>query len=120
MASVAGKMGRMSVPDIHEQRLEILRKQAVERLRGRRAYRCPECDYRSFQRDCSRYGRDRDSGSDLAREATHRPEVAPAHPRGPGMGTYAVDYPGASRKSPSRTASCAESSRFPIPETLLT
>ncbi len=77
MASVAGKMGRMSVPDIHEQRPEILRKQAVERLRGRRAYRCPECGYRSFQRDCSRCGRDRDSGSDLAREATQRPEAAP-------------------------------------------
>ena len=30
--------------------------------------------------------RDRDSRSDLARRATHRPEVAPAHPRGHGVG----------------------------------
>ena len=44
----------MSVPDIHEERLENVRKQAVERLRARRAYRCPDCGYRSFQRDCSR------------------------------------------------------------------
>ena len=47
--------GRMSTPDIHEERLETLRKQAVDRLRARRAYRCPHCGYRSFQRDCSRY-----------------------------------------------------------------
>ena len=45
-----------SVPDIHEQRLETPRKQAVVRLRVRRAYRCPDCGYRSFQRDCSRCG----------------------------------------------------------------
>ena len=43
MTPVAGKMGRMSAPDIHEQWLETLRKQAVERLRARRAYRCPRC-----------------------------------------------------------------------------
>ncbi len=36
MTPVTGKMGRMNAPDIHEQRLETLRKQAVERLRGRR------------------------------------------------------------------------------------
>ena len=53
---VTGKMGHMNAPDIREQRLEALRKQAVERLRARRAYRCPDCCYRSFQRDCSRYG----------------------------------------------------------------
>ena len=51
---VTGKMARMSTPDIHEQRLEALRKQAMERLHLRRAYRCPDCGYRSFQRDCSR------------------------------------------------------------------
>ena len=45
----------MSAPDIHEERLETLREQAVERLRARRVYRCPDCGYRSFQRDCSRY-----------------------------------------------------------------
>ena len=56
MKPVTGKMGRMSVPDIHEERLETLRKQAVERLRARRAYRCPDCGYRNFQRDCSRCG----------------------------------------------------------------
>ena len=56
MESVAGKMGRMSVPGIHEQRLEILRKQAVERLRARRAYRCPDCGYRNFQSDCPQCG----------------------------------------------------------------
>ena len=56
MTPVAGKMGRMSTPDIHEKRLETLRKQAVERLRARRAYRCPDCGYRSFQRDCARCG----------------------------------------------------------------
>ncbi len=41
MTPVTSKMGRMSAPDIHEERLETLRKQAVERLRARRAYRCP-------------------------------------------------------------------------------
>ena len=56
MTPVAGKMARMSAPDIHEQRLEALRKQAAERLCGRRAYRCPDCGYRSFQRDCPRCG----------------------------------------------------------------
>ena len=56
MASVTGKMGRMSALDIHEERLETLRKQAVDRLRGRRAYHCPGCGYRSFQRECSRCG----------------------------------------------------------------
>ena len=49
-------MGRRSAPDIHEEQMETLRKQAVERLRGRRAYRCPDCGNRSFQRDCSRCG----------------------------------------------------------------
>ena len=57
MTPVAGMIGRMSVPDIHEQRLvEALRKQAVDRLRARRAYHCPDCGYRSFQRDCPRCG----------------------------------------------------------------
>ena len=56
MTPVTGKMGRMNSPDIHEERLETLRKQAVERLRARRAYRCPDCGYRGFQRDCSRCG----------------------------------------------------------------
>ena len=56
MTPLTGKMGRMSIPDIHEKRLETLRKQAVERLRVRRAYRCPDCGYRSFQRDCPRCG----------------------------------------------------------------
>ena len=56
MTPLTGKMGRMSVPDIHEERLETLRKQAVERLRARRAYRCPHCGYRSFQMDCPRCG----------------------------------------------------------------
>ena len=56
MTPVAGKMGCMSAPDLHEKRLEALRKQAVERLRARRAYHCPDCGYRSFQRDCSRCG----------------------------------------------------------------
>ena len=41
--TVTGKVGRMSVPGIHEQRLEALRKQAVEKLCGGRAYRCPHC-----------------------------------------------------------------------------
>ena len=53
---VMGEMGRMNAPDIHEERLETLRKQAVERFRARRAYRCPDRGYRSFQRDCARYG----------------------------------------------------------------
>ena len=56
MTPVTGKMGRMSVPDIHEERLDTLRKQAVDRLRACRAYRCPDCGYRSFQRVCSRCG----------------------------------------------------------------
>ena len=56
MTLATGRMGRMNVPGIHEQRLEALRKQAVERLRIRRACRSPDCGYRSFQRDCSRYG----------------------------------------------------------------
>ena len=56
MTPVTGKMGHMSATDIHEQRLEALRKQPVERLCGRRAYRCPGCGYRSFQSDCSRCG----------------------------------------------------------------
>ena len=54
MTRLTRKMGRMGAPDIHEDWLEILRKQAVDRLRARRAYRCPDCGYRSFQRDCSR------------------------------------------------------------------
>ena len=41
MTLVTSKMGRMNVPDIHVQRLEALRKQAVDRLRDRRAYGCP-------------------------------------------------------------------------------
>ena len=48
MTPVTGKIGRMNAPDIHEQRLETLRKQAVERLRARRAYRCPDCGYREL------------------------------------------------------------------------
>ena len=32
--------------------------------------------------------RDRDSRSDLARHAAHRPEIAPAHPRGHGVGPW--------------------------------
>ena len=56
MTPLTGMMGRMSVPDIHEERQETLRKQAVERLRARRAYRCPHCGYRSFQMDCPRCG----------------------------------------------------------------
>jgi len=40
----------MRIPDRHKQRLEALRKQAVERLRDRRVYRCPNCGNRSFQR----------------------------------------------------------------------
>ena len=56
MTPVAGKAGLTSDPDIHEKRLETLRKQAVERFRSRRAYRCPDCGYGSFQRDYSRYG----------------------------------------------------------------
>ena len=41
--TLTGKMGCMSTPDIHnnKERLEALRKQAVEKLRSRRAYRCP-------------------------------------------------------------------------------
>lgn len=54
MTPVTGEMGRMNAPDIHEQRLETLRKRAVERLRSRRVYRCLDCGYRGFQRDCSR------------------------------------------------------------------
>ena len=54
--TLTGKMGCMSTPDLHKERLEALRKQAVERLRARRAYRCPSCGYRSFQRDCPRCG----------------------------------------------------------------
>ena len=56
MTPLTGKMRCMNTPDIHKQRLEALRKQAVERLRARRAYRCPDCGYRNFQRDCTRYG----------------------------------------------------------------
>ena len=56
MTPVTSKMGRMSAPDIHEERLETLRKQAVERLRARRAYRCPGCGHRSLQMDCPRCG----------------------------------------------------------------
>ena len=56
MTLLTREMGRMGAPDIHEERLEILKKQAVDRLRARRAYRCPDCGYRSFQRDGSRYG----------------------------------------------------------------
>lgn len=41
MTLVTGKMGRMKVPDIHMERLETVREQAVARLRGGRAYRCP-------------------------------------------------------------------------------
>ena len=64
MTPVMGEMGRMNAPDIHEQRLvETLRKQAVERLRSRRAYRCPHCGYQSFQRDCSRSGEACEAGS---------------------------------------------------------
>ncbi|MDE2926510.1 MAG: hypothetical protein OXT71_08950 [Acidobacteriota bacterium] len=43
MTLVTGKMGRMSVPDIHEERLKTLRKQAVDRLRRRHSHRCPNC-----------------------------------------------------------------------------
>ena len=56
MTPLTGKMGCMSTPDIHKERLEALRMQAVERLRARCAYRCPDCGYRSFRRDCPRYG----------------------------------------------------------------
>ena len=37
MTPVTDKIGRMSVPDIHEQRLEALRKPTVERLRASRS-----------------------------------------------------------------------------------
>ena len=41
--TLTGKMGCRSTPEIHnnKERLEALRKQAVDRLRARRAYRCP-------------------------------------------------------------------------------
>ena len=54
---VTCKMGCMSAPDIHEQRLETLRKQAVERLRDRRACRRLNCGIRSFQRGRVGHGR---------------------------------------------------------------
>ena len=54
MTPVTGMMGRMSAPDIHEQRLETLRKQALARLRRRCAYHCGQRGYRSFQMDCPR------------------------------------------------------------------
>ena len=41
LTRVTGKIGRMNIPDIHEERLDTLRKQAVDRLRDRRAYGCP-------------------------------------------------------------------------------
>ena len=37
MISETGQMGRMSVSDIHEQRLKALRKPTVERLRASRS-----------------------------------------------------------------------------------
>ncbi|MDE2926517.1 MAG: hypothetical protein OXT71_08985 [Acidobacteriota bacterium] len=43
MTPVTGKIGRVSAPGIHDQRLEALTKPAVERLRIRRAFRCPDC-----------------------------------------------------------------------------
>ena len=45
MTPVTGKMGRMSAPDIHEERLKTLRRRALERLRRRHSYRCPDCGY---------------------------------------------------------------------------
>ena len=33
MTPVTGKMGRMNVPDIHEERLETLRRWTLDRLR---------------------------------------------------------------------------------------
>ena len=56
---LTGKMGCRSPPDIHnnKERLEALRKQAVERLRDRRAYRCPRCGGQSYARDFDRTGR---------------------------------------------------------------
>ncbi len=57
-----GKMGRMSVPDIHEERLETLRKRAVDRLRRRHSYRCPHCSYRGVCPNCPRCGEFCESG----------------------------------------------------------
>ena len=56
MKPVTGNMEPMNAPDIHEERLETLRTQAVERLRARRAYRRPDCGYGSFQRAYSHSG----------------------------------------------------------------
>ena len=42
--------------DIHEQRFETLRRRALERLRLRSAYRCPNCGYQGTGRDCPRCG----------------------------------------------------------------
>ncbi len=56
MTPLTGKMGRMSARYIHEERLETLRKLAVERLRACRAYRCPHCGYQSFQMACPHFG----------------------------------------------------------------
>ncbi len=39
MTPVTDRIGRVNAPDIHGERLETLRKQTVERLRTRRAYR---------------------------------------------------------------------------------
>ena len=54
--TLTGKMGCRSIPDIHnnKERLEALRKQAVEKLRGRRAYRCPRCGCQSYEKDFDR------------------------------------------------------------------
>ena len=42
--------------DLHEQRLETLRRRALERLRSRSAYHCPDCGYQGTGRDCPRCG----------------------------------------------------------------
>ena len=62
MTLVTGKMGRMSVPDIHEERLKTLRKQAVDRLRRRHSHRCPHCGYRGGCPNCPRCGEFCESG----------------------------------------------------------
>lgn len=58
MADRPGRMERMNEgQDLHEQRIEALRRRALDRLRRRHPYHCPDCGYQGSQRDCPRYGK---------------------------------------------------------------
>ncbi len=55
-ADRSGRMNCMSSWDIHMERMETIRKLALDRLQNRNSYHCPDCGYQGNRMDCPRCG----------------------------------------------------------------